>query len=247
MLKPRLPRRSIDAADFPKIAGNPFSLWQGLTADTRARPPPREARRMSPSGNVLSQKLRHGGLARSPLADTELLGETFARGVEDRLRLMVKTVIGTTAGAVRVAKLADAIRTVSGPAILGLVDVEDADTPGLIAIEPDLAYHLVDLTLGGDPVQAPHPAGAPLHRHRHGALPAAPRRHPRRLRACHRRQPRPAAHQGADDPRPAPEPLAAPPRARLHRRHGLRHGAHPRRGRPARRASPWSCRSRRST
>ena len=117
---------------------------------------------MSPSGNVLSQKLRHGGLARSPLADTELLGETFARGVEDRLRLMVKTVIGTTAGAVRVAKLADAIRTVSGPAILGLVDVEDADTPGLMAIEPDLAYHLVDLTLGGDPVQAPTPLARPF-------------------------------------------------------------------------------------
>ena len=55
---------------------------------------------MSPSGNVLSQKLRHGGVARSPLADTELLGETFARGVEDRIRLLVKTVIGTTVGAV---------------------------------------------------------------------------------------------------------------------------------------------------
>ena len=41
---------------------------------------------MSPSANVLSRKLRHGGLARSPLADTELLGETFARGVEDRMR-----------------------------------------------------------------------------------------------------------------------------------------------------------------
>ena len=94
---------------------------------------------MSPSGNVLSQKLRHGGLARSPLADTELLGETFARGVEDRIRLMVKTVIGTTVGAVRVAKLADATGAITGPAVLGLVDVEDADTPGLIALEPDLA------------------------------------------------------------------------------------------------------------
>ena len=54
---------------------------------------------MPPSANVLSQKLRHGGVARSPLADTELLGETFARGVEDRVRLLVKTMIGTTVGA----------------------------------------------------------------------------------------------------------------------------------------------------
>jgi flagellar motor switch protein FliM len=117
---------------------------------------------MSPSGNVLSQKLRHGGLARSPLAETELLGETFARGVEDRIRLMVKTVIVATVGAVRVAKLADATAAVTGPAVLGLVEVEDADTPGLIALEPDLAWHLVDLTLGGDPVQAPAPLARPF-------------------------------------------------------------------------------------
>ena len=46
--------------------------------------------------------------------------------------------------------------------MLGLVDVEDADTPGLIALEFDLAYHLIDLTLGGDPVQAPHPEARPF-------------------------------------------------------------------------------------
>ena len=63
---------------------------------------------MPPSANVLTQKLRHGGVARSPLADTELLGETFARGVEDRMRPLVKTLIGTSVGAARVTKLADA-------------------------------------------------------------------------------------------------------------------------------------------
>ncbi|HRO10323.1 FliM/FliN family flagellar motor switch protein [Amaricoccus sp.] len=117
---------------------------------------------MPPSGNVLSQKLRHGGLARSPLAETELLGESFARGVEDRLRLMVKTVVATAVDGVRIAKLADATAPFAGPAVLGLVDVEDADTPGLVAIEPDLAYHLVDLTLGGDPAQAPAPLARPF-------------------------------------------------------------------------------------
>ncbi len=112
---------------------------------------------MPPSASVLTQKLRHGGLARSPLADTDLLGETFARGVEDRIRLLVKTMIGTTVGAARVAKLADATSALNGPSMLGLVDVEDADTPGLIALSSELAYHLVDLTLGGDPVLAPEP------------------------------------------------------------------------------------------
>ena len=117
---------------------------------------------MPPSANVLTRKLRHGGVARAPLADTDLLGETFARGVEDRLRVLVKTLIGTTVAAARVVKLADATAAVAGPAILGLVDVEDADTPGLIAIESDLAYHLIDLTLGGDPGQAPAPQARPF-------------------------------------------------------------------------------------
>ena len=117
---------------------------------------------MSPTANVLSRKLRHGGVARSPLADTELLGETFARGVEDRIRLLVKTVIGTETAAPRVSRLADATGSVTGPAVLGLVDVEDADTPGLIAVESDLAYHLIDLTLGADAGQAPEPVARPL-------------------------------------------------------------------------------------
>ena len=193
---------------------------------------------MPPSANVLTRKLRHGGVARSPLAETDLLGETFARGVEDRMRLLVKTLIGTAVAAARVSKLADATSTITGPAILGLVDVEDADTPGLIALESDLAYHLIDLTLGGDPSLAPEAACPALHRHRHGARPPAPRRDPRRLRPCDRREPRAAADQGPDHPRPAPEPLAAPPRARLHRRARPRHGPYPRRGRAERALPP---------
>ena len=117
---------------------------------------------MPASASVLSQKLRHGGVARSPLTDTDLLGETFARGVEDRVRLLVKTLIGTTAAPARVTKLSDAIRGIAGPSMLGLVDVEDADTPGLLALSSDLAYHLIDLTLGGDPVQAPEPVARPF-------------------------------------------------------------------------------------
>ncbi len=197
-------------------------------------PPPRARPPDAPSANVLSQKLRHGGVARSPLADTELLGETFARGVEDRVRLLVKTMIGTSVGAARVAKLADAIARITGPSMLGLVDVEDADTPGLIALESDLAYHLIDLTLGGDPVLAPEPVARPF-----TAIDMALcRLHLDAILAAF-------AHAiGANLGRPLTKGLAirdlrqnlaaASPRARLYRRAGARHGPDPRRGRAPR-------------
>jgi flagellar motor switch protein FliM len=117
---------------------------------------------LSATTNVLSRKLRHGGVARSPLADTDILGETFARGVEDRMRVLVKTVVGSTVSAPRVSKLSDATAEINGPSMLALVEVEDGDTPGLIAVESDLAYHMIDLTLGGDPVQAPEPEARPF-------------------------------------------------------------------------------------
>lgn len=112
--------------------------------------------------SVLAKKLRQGGVARSPLPDTELVGESFARAIEDRLRPLVKTVIGAQVAQARVTKLAEATGAISSPAMLGLIAIEDADAPALIAAHADLAYHLIDLTLGGDPATAPAPASRPF-------------------------------------------------------------------------------------
>jgi flagellar motor switch protein FliM len=108
---------------------------------------------------VLSKKLRQGGVARSPLPDTDLIGETFARGVEDRLRPLVKTMLAAEVAPPQVTRLSDARREMSSPAQVALVDIEDAETPALMYLDSDLAYHLIDLTLGGDPSTAP--AAAP--------------------------------------------------------------------------------------
>jgi flagellar motor switch protein FliM len=107
--------------------------------------------------SVLTRKLRRGGIARSPLADTELIWDSLERGLEDRLRPLLKTLISASVGSIRVSKLADATAPISTPALLGLVEVEDADTPALIAAHCHLAYHLIDLSLGGDPGAAPEP------------------------------------------------------------------------------------------
>ncbi|MFO1104749.1 MAG: FliM/FliN family flagellar motor switch protein [Amaricoccus sp.] len=111
---------------------------------------------------VLAKKLRQGGVARSPLPDTELVGESFARAVEDRLRPLVKTVIGAQVAHARVTKLGEATGALGSPAMLGLIAIEDADAPALIAAHADLAYHLIDLTLGGDPAIAPTPVTRPF-------------------------------------------------------------------------------------
>jgi flagellar motor switch protein FliM len=111
-----------------------------------------------PLENVLTRKLREGGVARSPLPETELLGATFARMVEDRLRPVLKTVLAAQVTACRVTKLREALQGIGVPAMLGLIEIEEADTPGLLNIDADLAYHLIDVTLGGDPASAPQPS-----------------------------------------------------------------------------------------
>ncbi len=107
--------------------------------------------------SLLVRKMRQGGIARSPLPNTEIIGETFARTVEERLRPLVKTIVGAMVMECRVVKLSEALQSVSIPAMLGVIAVEDAATDGLLNCDTDLAYHLVDLMLGGDPAAAPIP------------------------------------------------------------------------------------------
>jgi flagellar motor switch protein FliM len=109
---------------------------------------------MPAADTVLTRKLRHGGVARSPLPDTGLIGAAFARHAEDRLRGLIKCTLGADLGRCRVTRLGVATGEIASPAMLGLLAVEDADTPALLALDGVLSWHLIDLSLGGD-------AGAP--------------------------------------------------------------------------------------
>ena len=117
---------------------------------------------MPAGASVLNKKLRQGGVARSPLAETDLIVESFARGIEDRLRPIVKTMVTVTVDGVTVVKLAKATGRISAPAMMGVIEVEDADTPALVACDAALSNHLIDLTLGGDPASAHEPAARPF-------------------------------------------------------------------------------------
>lgn len=117
---------------------------------------------MSAEVSVLTKKLRQGGVARSPLAETDLIVESLARGIEDRLRPLVKTMVTVTVDTVAVVKLAAATGRIAAPAMMGVIEVEDADTPALIACDAALTNHLIDLTLGGDPAVSPDASTRPF-------------------------------------------------------------------------------------
>lgn len=108
---------------------------------------------------VLAKKLRQSGIARSPLAETDIIVESLVRGIEDQLRPLVKTTTNCTMDTVGVTKLAQATAGMPPPAMYGVVEIEDSDTPALVSCDGALANHFIDLTLGGDPLMAP--AGEP--------------------------------------------------------------------------------------
>lgn len=112
---------------------------------------------MSITENLLKRKLQQGGVARSPLPEPDFIGETFARQLEEGFRPLVKTMVSAMVLECKIIKLADAMQDISVPTMLGLAEVEDTKAQGLLAVDTDLAYHLIDLMLGGDHASAPVP------------------------------------------------------------------------------------------
>ncbi len=112
---------------------------------------------MSTTENLLKRKLAQGGVARSPLPEPDFVGETFARHLEEGFRPLVKTMVSAMVLECKIIKLADALQDISVPTMLGLLEVEDSKAQGLLAVDTDLTYHLIDLMLGGDHASAPVP------------------------------------------------------------------------------------------
>jgi flagellar motor switch protein FliM len=110
-----------------------------------------------PAADALLKKLSRSGAARLPLADPEALAAACARGCEDRLRPLLGAPVKAEATPPRIARLADATAALETPALIGLVAIEGAGVPVLIAADYPLAWHMTDLGLGGDPRSNPAP------------------------------------------------------------------------------------------
>ncbi|WP_424930527.1 FliM/FliN family flagellar motor switch protein [Amaricoccus tamworthensis] len=110
---------------------------------------------MAAGETLLERKLNQTGVARSPLPDPDLLGQTFARQIEEKLRPLIKTTVSAMVLENKIIKVAEANQDISVPSMLGFIDVEHATINGLMVLDTDFTYHLVDLMLGGDPSTAP--------------------------------------------------------------------------------------------
>lgn len=107
--------------------------------------------------NVLAKKLSGAKSGRSPIADTELLADRFVRRLEVRLQPVLGTSVGGMVLDLEITRMSSVSEGVPVPALLGVFDFKGAECSTLVNMNSDLAFHTVDLCMGGDPAVCPTP------------------------------------------------------------------------------------------
>jgi len=107
--------------------------------------------------NVLSRKLSSKGVGRSPISDTEKLGDLFVRLAEKNIGKILRVAVSGMVLESEVTRLSTVAEGIPVPALLGVLDLEGAETSTLINLSADVVYHIVDLLMGGDPDTCPTP------------------------------------------------------------------------------------------
>ena len=107
--------------------------------------------------NILSQKLSNKGVGRSPISDTEKLGDRFVRIAERNLGPLLKVSVSGMMLDNEVTRLAAVAEGIPVPALLGVLSFKGSESQALINMSADLVYHIVDLLMGGDPEVCPMP------------------------------------------------------------------------------------------
>ena len=107
--------------------------------------------------NILSQKLSNKGVGRSPISDTEKLGDRFVRIAERNLGPLLKVSVSGMMLDNEVTRLAAVAEGIPVPALLGVLSFKGSESQALINMSSDLVFHIVDLLMGGDPEVCPMP------------------------------------------------------------------------------------------
>ncbi len=107
--------------------------------------------------SVLSRKLSGKRVGRAPIQGVEEIGENFAKILDEKLRGLLRTIVGAIVIDCEVRKLSRVLEDVAVPAMIGVISVANSKNSALINLNGDLIYHIVDLRMGGDPSEAPIP------------------------------------------------------------------------------------------
>jgi flagellar motor switch protein FliM len=113
---------------------------------------------MSETGeNVLARKISGARVGRAPIPHIEEIGEHFAMILDEKVRPMLRTIVGAIVIDCEVRKLSRVLEDIAVPAMIAVLDVKGSKNQALINVSTDLIFHIVDLRMGGDPAQAPMP------------------------------------------------------------------------------------------
>ncbi|WP_157982242.1 FliM/FliN family flagellar motor switch protein [Oceanicella sp. SM1341] len=113
---------------------------------------------MSEAGQtIVARKISSARVSRSPIPQVEMIGEDFAKILDDRLRRLLRTITSSIILDCEVRKLSRVLESIPVPAMLGVVEVKNSPASALVNISNDLIYHIVDLRMGGDTEQSPVP------------------------------------------------------------------------------------------
>ncbi len=107
--------------------------------------------------NVLSRKLSAQGVGRSPISNTDRLGDSVLRSIEKNVGNVLKASVSGMVLDNEVTRLSTVAEGIPVPALLGVLRFEGAETSMLINMSADLVFHVVDLLMGGDPETCPVP------------------------------------------------------------------------------------------
>ena len=107
--------------------------------------------------SALARKVSTVSVSRSPIPDIEFLGNRFVRGLEESIRPEVKASIAGMILEAEVTKLSTVTEGIAVPAMLGVLELPGAGNQVLVNVSADLAYHVIDLMMGGDAGSCPQP------------------------------------------------------------------------------------------
>lgn len=89
-------------------------------------------------------------IVRGRMPTLEIINDRFARALRIGLFNFMRRTPGITAGAVRVIKFSEFIRSFTVPTSLNIIQAKPLRGSALIVIEPALVFHVVDTLFGGD-------------------------------------------------------------------------------------------------